>query len=215
MYMSFLDQHYKSITPLVLDEYRTNASGTLNNLVQPPFNNQLPEEEYKLFTAGKSDLLPSIKAQFESYLEYSFDKLSNWQALRDAYQTHRLAVMVHEHSEPENVWYCQHLEEGTMETYTPPTQPVEVESAVTVAEQLDSMTLSQAIEFVKQKAQSFAVATATQQQLQAYKEELTQLEERRAHLVQTIAEFEQHEFPTTEEFDAIAELAQSLKQLFN
>lgn len=217
MYMSFLDQQYKPITPLVLDEYR-NDIAVINSVTQPPFNNQLPEDEYRLFNSGKSDLTPSIKAQFESYLEYSFDKLSNWQALRDAYQSHRLAVMIHEDSEPEFVWYCQPLEEGTMETYTPPTQPVEVEpvnSEPSVVEQLNNMTLGQAIEFVKQKAQGFAEAKDYKDRLQAHKEELEALDIRRAEIVQSIASLEQYEYPTAEDYHAISELTSTLKQLFN
>lgn len=224
MYLAFIDPQLNSaITPLVKDEYRTDQS-VLTSLTLPAFNNAIPEDQYQLFSNGKSQLLPAIAAQFQAYLEYSFEKIENWNSMRDAFQQQRLAIMTHEDGEPECIWYC--IPGETMETYIPPAQPIEVEPVtagfpvnsepfVTVAEQLDAMTLSQAIEFVKQKAQSFALATETQQQLQAHKKELAQLEERRAHLIQTIAEFEQHEYPTQEEFDAITELAGTLKRLFN
>ena len=211
MYLAFYDENNNFILPEVSETYRSDQN-TINQILHPAFNNTLPENEYELFNSGRSALPPSIQSQFNDYLSFCFNKVNNWEALRNAYNAQRLAVITYEDDELSPIWYCSPTPtEQTMETYTPPAQTVET-AQPTVAEQLENMTLSQAIEFVKQKAQSFAIATQKQEQLQAYKEELKQLEERRNYLFHAIAEFDQSQFPTQEEFDAIAELAGTLRQ---
>lgn len=213
MYLAFYDENNIFITPEVGDAYRPDQN-TVNQILHPAFNNAMPEEQYQLFSSGRSALLPAVHSQFEAYLSFCLNKVNNWEKLRDAYNHQRLAVISYEDDEASPIWYCiPTTTEQTIETYTPPAQTVEVAAQPTVTEQLNNMTLSQAIEFVKQKAQSFAEAKDYKDRLQAYKEELEALDIRRAEIVQTIASLEQYDYPTQEEFDAIAELAGTLKQL--
>ena len=104
MHLVFYTADSKFIAPVVSEAYRPD-SNTVTAIVSHPFNIQMPEAEYELFSKGQSDLLPSVKEQFEAYLNFCFNKVDNWEEMRDAYNHHRMAVIDGE----DPVWYCTPL----------------------------------------------------------------------------------------------------------
>jgi hypothetical protein len=224
MYLSFYDENNLFLTPEVIDEVRSDTHA-VKEILEPPFNNNLPEEDYALFSSGKSVLPSSMATQFEDYLTFILNKVNNWEAYRNAYSYRRLAIIDYEEGEPTPIWYSTPSTEK-MEVYTPPATEVAEPAATeeemsfgelpcTLQSNIGNLTLNEAIELIKQKAAAASSASEIQEKLLIFQSELDELEKRKASILGAIQELKQQfaELPSTEEYEAISKLALTLSQL--
>lgn len=226
MYLGFYNTNNEFIIPLVKDEYRCDQN-TVNFILQPPFNHQLPEEEYVKFSSGKSELTETAKGQFDSYLSFCFDKVNNWEELRDAYHSRRLAVVTYDDDVANPIWVA--IPESNSQPIEPEPMPIEyvpvvvtqevaeaVPSAETPVINVGDLTLAQAIALVKQKATELAEDnTNSDVQLATLKSELADVERHRDMLLAHIKHLEEKLMSANSEMAAIADLAAMLKPFIN